>query len=62
MKVMDDLGPHLTEENIDLIYHIGMVLKQVERLDDVKSMLEKAKISHPGNEHVNSAITHLGVV
>ncbi len=62
MKVMDGLGPHLTEENIDLIYHIGMVLKQVERLDDVKSMLEKAKISHPGNEHVNSAITHLGVV
>jgi len=62
MKVMDDLGPHLSEENIDLIYHIGMVLKQVERVEDAKSMLELATISHPDNEHVNSAIAHLGIV
>lgn len=58
-STIDVLGPHLTDENIDLIYHIGMVLKQIDRIDEVKSMLERAKIAMPENEHVSSAITHL---
>jgi hypothetical protein len=58
---IDALGPHLTDENIDLIYHIGMVLKQIDRIGDVKSMLERAKIMMPDNQHVSSAVAYLGV-
>ena len=58
---IDALGPHLTNENVDLIYHIGMVLKQLNRIDEVKSMLAKANAMMPGNEHVASATAHLGV-
>lgn len=58
---IDELGPHLTNENVDLIYHIGMVLKQLNRIDEVKSMLAKASAVMPGNEHVASATAHLGV-
>ncbi len=58
---IDTLGPHLTDENIDMIYHIGMVLKQLGRIDEVKAMLEKAKSAMPDNEHVTSAMAHLGV-
>jgi hypothetical protein len=58
---IDALGPHLTDENIDLIYHIGMVLKQIDRVEDAKSMLERAKIMMPDNQHVSSAVAYLGV-
>ena len=60
-RTIDELGPHLTDENIDLIYHIGMVLKQIERVEDAKLMLERANSVMPGNQHVSSAIAHLGV-
>ena len=60
-KTIDTLGPHLTDENIDLIYHIGMVLKQLGRTDEIKSMLDRAKLAMPDNEHVSSAVAHLGV-
>ena len=60
-STIDTLGPHLTDENVDLIYHIGMVLKQLGRTDEVKVMLDRAKISMPNNEHVSSAVAHLGV-
>ena len=58
---IDTLGPHLSDENIDLIYHIGMVLKQINRVEEVKTMLEKAKLAMPDNEHVSSAVAHLGI-
>ena len=60
-STIDTLGPHLTDENIDLIYHIGMVLKQLGRVEEVKTMLERANSAMPGNEHVSSAVAHLGV-
>ena len=60
-SIIDTLGPHLTDENIDLIYHIGMVLKQLGRVEEVKTMLERANSAMPGNEHVSSAVAHLGV-
>ena len=60
-QTIDTLGPHLTDENVDLIYHIGMVLKQIGKTNEVKTMLEKANQSMPDNEHVNSATIHLGV-
>tara|TARA_B100000767_G_scaffold274537_1_gene307855 strand:+ start:1207 stop:2328 length:1122 start_codon:yes stop_codon:yes gene_type:complete len=60
-KTIDTLGPHLSEENVDLIYHVGMVLKQIGRTEEVKAMLDNAKLAMPDNEHVSSAVTHLGV-
>ena len=60
-STIDSLGPHLTDENIDLIYHIGMVLKQLERSEEVKTMLTRANSQMPGNQHVSSAMAHLGV-
>ena len=60
-STIDSLGPHLTDENIDLIYHVGMVLKQIDRIDEARSMLERAKIAMPENEHVSSAIAHLAI-
>ncbi len=60
-KTIDALGPHLSDENVDLIYHIGMVLKKIGRTEDVKSMLANAELAMPNNEHVSSAVTHLGV-
>ena len=60
-STIDSLGPHLSDANVDLIYHIGMVLKQIGRTDEVKSMLERAKSAMPDNEHVSSAVAHLGV-
>ena len=60
-KVIDELGPHLSDENVDLIYHIGMVLTHLDRKNDVKTMLDIAKNSIPDNEHVQSALAHLEV-
>ena len=60
-SVIDSLGPHLTNDNVDLIYHIGMVLKQLERTDEVRVMIQKANASMPENEHISSAMAHLGV-
>ncbi len=60
-QTIDSLGPHLSDENVDLIYHVGMVLKQIGRVDEVKQMLERAKSAMPDNEHVSSAVAHLGV-
>ena len=56
---IDALGPHLTDENVDLLYHIGMVLKQIGRDENVSWMLARANEALPDNEHVSSAITHL---
>ena len=60
-RVIDELGPHLTDENVDLIYHIGMVLKQIGRSEQAKSMLELANQQMPGNEHIESAVAHLAL-
>jgi|TARA_B110000914_G_scaffold209327_1_gene207564 hypothetical protein len=60
-KTIDTLGPHLSDENLDLIYHVGMVLKQIDRIEEAKAMLERAKLAMPDNEHVSSAVAHLSV-
>ena len=48
-STIDTLGPHLTNDNIDLFYHIGMVLKQLDRTEDVRSMIQRANLEMPGN-------------
>jgi hypothetical protein len=60
-QVIDELGPHLCNDNVDLIYHVGMILKQLGRFEDVKSMLATAKAVMPDNEHVSSAVAYLRV-
>ena len=51
----------LSDENVDLIYHIGMVLKQIGRSEQAKSMFELANQQMPGNEHIESAVAHLAL-
>ena len=58
---IDLLGPHLSEQNIDLLYHVGMVLKSIGREEQVSWMLERAHSMMPENEHVTSALAHLKV-
>ena len=58
---IDSLSSHLTNENVDLIYHIGMVLKELDRIEELKSILTKANAVMPDNEHVTSAVAYLGI-
>jgi len=60
-KTIEELGPHLDDANVDLLYHIGLVLKQIGRENDVSWMLARAHSALPESEHVSSAVAHLGV-
>jgi hypothetical protein len=60
-KTIEELGPHLDDANVDLLFHIGLVLKQIGRKNDVSWMLARANAALPESEHVSSAVAHLGV-
>jgi hypothetical protein len=60
-RTIEELGPHLDDANVDLLYHVGLVLKQIGRANDVSWMLARAHSALPESEHVSSAVAHLGV-
>ena len=60
-RTIEELGPHLDDANVDLLYHVGLVLKQIGRENDVSWMLARAHSALPESEHVSSAVAHLGV-
>lgn len=60
-RTIEELGPHLDDTNVDLLYHVGLVLKQIGRENDVSWMLARAHSALPESEHVSSAVAHLGV-
>jgi hypothetical protein len=60
-RTIEELGPHLDDANVDLLYHVGLVLKQIGREDEVSWMLARAHSALPESEHVSSAVAHLGV-
>jgi hypothetical protein len=60
-RIIEELGPHLDDVNVDLLYHVGLVLKQIGRESDVSWMLARAHAALPESEHVSSAVAHLGV-
>ena len=56
--IIDRLGPHLGED-LELLYHIGMVLKQIGRGEEMRTMLAAAQRFKPQSEHVETAVAHL---
>jgi len=58
-KNLDEVGPHL-DGQIELIYHVGLVLKSVGRIDSMRWMLAQAARMHPENSDVKTALVHLG--
>ena len=52
---LDRLGPVLGDD-IDLIFHIGLLLKRLGRDNQLQSMLNSAREMYPSNEHVHRAL------
>ena len=52
---LDRLGPVLGDD-IDLIFHVGLLLKRLGRSDQLQTMLTSARDMYPENEHVHRAL------
>ena len=55
---LDNLGPHLGS-NLDMLAHIGTILRYLGREEHLQWMLTMAKTVHPGDDNVSKAIAHL---
>ena len=55
---IDALGPQLGDD-VSLLYHIGLILQQADRVEHLNWMLEMARRVHPNDENVMNAIAHL---
>ena len=55
---LDNLGPHLSS-NLDMLAHIGTILRYLGREEHLQWMLTMAKTLHPGDDNVSKAIAHL---
>lgn len=55
---LDNLGPHLGS-NLDMLAHIGTILRYLGREEHLQWMLTMAKTLHPGDDNVSKAIAHL---
>ena len=57
-ETLDRIGPHLGK-NIDLIFHIGVLLKKIGRNYELMQMLTKAQAQYPEDPKVSDAISKL---
>lgn len=57
-KTLDNLGPHLSE-NLDMLLHIGIVMRYLGRTEHLQWTLAMAQKAYPNNEHVSSALSRL---
>ena len=57
-RTLVSLGPHLGGR-IDLIFHIGVLLKKFGQDDVMRRMIEAARIQHPDSPDVVKAVQHL---
>jgi len=55
---IDAIGPRL-DDDVSLLYHIGLILQQAGRAEHLNWMLEMARRVHPNDENVMNAIAHL---
>ena len=55
---LDRLGPHLNT-NLEMLAHIGTIMRYLGREEHLQWMLKMAQIVYPNDERVSSAITHL---
>jgi len=57
--ILDRIGPHLGD-NIDLLFHVGVLLKRLGREYELVQLLLKAQARHPDNLDVSNAASRLG--
>ncbi len=57
-EAIDNLGPHLNN-NLDMLTHIGTVMRYLGREDYLQWMLKMAQNVYPNDQRVSTAITHL---
>ena len=55
---LDNLGPHL-DGNLDMLAHIGTIMRYLGREEHLQWMLKMAKMTFPSDPNVARAITHL---
>ena len=55
---LDNLGPHL-EGNLDMLAHIGTIMRYLGREEHLQWMLKMAQITYPNDSNVAKAMTHL---
>lgn len=57
-ECLDQIGPHIGE-NLDKLYHVGLLMKEVGRIEDLKGVLERAERLYPTDQRVRTAVEHL---
>ena len=55
---LDNLGPHL-DGNLDMLVHIGTIMRYLGREEHLQWMLQMAQITYPNDSNVAKAMTHL---
>ena len=55
---LDHVGPHLPDD-LDLIYHVGLLLKQLGRNEALETLLVRASAAQPDDGRVLAAVHHL---
>jgi hypothetical protein len=57
-RTLVTLGPHLGDR-VDLVFHIGVLLKKFNQDDVMRRMIETARNQHPESPEVAKAVQHL---
>jgi len=57
-EALEHIGPHLGS-NIELLFHIGVLLKKLGREYELIQMLTKAQVQYPNNSDVVNAVSKL---
>ena len=57
-EALENIGPHLGS-NIELLFHIGVLLKKLGREYELIQMLTKAQVQYPNNSDVVNAVSKL---
>ena len=55
---LDNLGPHL-DGNLDMLVHIGTIMRYLGREEHLQWMLKMAQITYPNDSNIAKAMTHL---
>ena len=51
-------GPHIPDD-LDLIYHVGLLLKQLGRAEALETLLVRVSAAQPDDPRVHAALHHL---
>ena len=57
-RALVTLGPHLGDR-IDLVFHIGVLLKKFKQEEAMRRMIEAARVQYPASPEVAKAVQHL---